>query len=147
MSRIHSQTPKPNGGPYHTPQPPPRSYPMPSNNRITKPKRIQRPRHTTVPVSSSSIQPTQCNIIGHLFADDRWGCPYPSCSDITFGRKTELKRHHASCHKGFGGDEPQFWCPVDGCERSIQGGEPFPRQDKMVDHLKRVHKDKVSGAS
>lgn len=65
---------------------------------------------------------------------------------ITFGRVAELKRHHNSVHEGFGGKKPQFWCTEDQCRRSRNGGGmAFSRFDKMTDHLKRVHKDKVGG--
>jgi hypothetical protein len=38
----------------------------------------------------------------------------------------------------------RFWCPVDECVRSKEEhGRTFPRKDKMVDHLMRVHGDKV----
>jgi hypothetical protein len=33
---------------------------------------------------------------------------------------------------------------VDGCERSMKsGGHAFPRKDKMIAHLERVHADKM----
>ncbi|OAK97843.1 hypothetical protein IQ06DRAFT_205185, partial [Phaeosphaeriaceae sp. SRC1lsM3a] len=70
---------------------------------------------------------------------DRYKCHAPGCFDKTFGRITELKRHHA-CKHAAAGRKPQFWCPVEGCGRSKAGmGQAFPRKDKMVDHLSRVH--------
>ncbi|KAH7394375.1 hypothetical protein BKA66DRAFT_400147, partial [Pyrenochaeta sp. MPI-SDFR-AT-0127] len=70
---------------------------------------------------------------------EKYKCYQPACSGLTFGRLAELKRHHATRH-----ERPKFFCPVDGCERSLKnGGRGFPRKDKMVDHLERKHADKV----
>jgi hypothetical protein len=72
---------------------------------------------------------------------DKYKCHVPSCSSPTFKRLVDMKRHYASRHDRH---NARFWCPVDGCGRSIKcGGRAFPRKDKMIDHLERVHADKV----
>jgi hypothetical protein len=97
------------------------------------------------PISSKTV------VLGHLLSDvdggnERYQCPFPTCTEVTFGRPAELKRHHASCHKGFGTKKPQYWCPVSGCRRSRAGnGNSFPRKDKMMDHLERMHKEEMGG--
>lgn len=47
---------------------------------------------------------------------DVYRCPKKSCSEATFNRLADLKRHHASKHEGFVGKQVHFWCPIDGCE-------------------------------
>ncbi|CAN9313271.1 unnamed protein product [Alternaria sp. RS040] len=72
-------------------------------------------------------------------------CTIASCRGASFSRAHELRRHNASRHDF---DNPRFWCPIGECGRSRKdGGRGFPRKDKMVDHLMRVHGDKVSSAS
>lgn len=105
------------------------------------------------PPTSTASSPT-CSktlVLGYLLSDvdggnERYQCPFPTCTETTFGRPAELKRHHASCHKGFGTKKPKYWCPISGCERSKTGdGDSFPRKDKMMDHLERMHKEEVGG--
>jgi hypothetical protein len=75
-------------------------------------------------------------IAGH----DKYNCHIRGCS-ASFTRLADLKRHNGSRHNR---ERARFWCPVDECERSMgRGGRAFPRKDKMVDHLERVHADKV----
>ncbi|KAF1851544.1 uncharacterized protein K460DRAFT_401560 [Cucurbitaria berberidis CBS 394.84] len=75
---------------------------------------------------------------------DQYRCYDSACSGASFARLAELKRHHTTRHGGHAGKKPQFWCPIDTCARSKNGGqEAFPRKDKMMDHLSRVHADKV----
>ena len=72
-------------------------------------------------------------------------CNIAPCNGATFGRRHELCRHHASAHDVH---NARFWCPIDGCDRSkMDGGRAFPRKDKMVDHLMRVHGDRVGSAA
>lgn len=73
---------------------------------------------------------------------DKYKCHISNCTGVkSFSRLADLKRHNASKHNRQGA---RFWCPVDGCERSMKsGGRAFPRKDKMYDHLERVHADKV----
>jgi hypothetical protein len=74
---------------------------------------------------------------------DQYTCHVPTCINKIFGRLAELKRHHAGKHAAVA-KRPQFWCPVTGCDRSKNGvGHAFPRKDKMVDHLSRMHGDVV----
>ncbi|KAF9691863.1 hypothetical protein EKO04_010086 [Ascochyta lentis] len=106
--------------------------------------------HMLTPRTNDS-QDTKPVIIGLLLSDgntrnDRYQCPFSTCTELTFGRPAELKRHHASCHKGYGSKKPQYWCPVSGCDRSKVGHKgSFPRKDKMMDHLERAHRDEVGG--
>jgi hypothetical protein len=90
-------------------------------------------------------------IIGYVLSNgitrhDKLKCHQPPCSGVTFKRIQDLKRHNNARHNRHAA---RFWCPVDGCPRSIKsGGNPFPRKDKMIDHLERAHADKVgSGAN
>ena len=72
-------------------------------------------------------------------------CDIAPCNGVTFGRGPELRRHHASVHDV---RNARFWCPIDRCNRSrMEGGRAFPRKDKMMDHLMRVHGDRVGSAA
>jgi hypothetical protein len=82
---------------------------------------------------------------GRLSRPPRHVCNIAPCYGATFGRRHELRRHHASKHSLL---NACFWCPVDGCDRSkMEGGRAFPRKDKMVDHLMRIHGDRVGNAA
>jgi hypothetical protein len=73
---------------------------------------------------------------------DKYKCHVRSCTVTKpINRLTDLKHHNASRHNR---QTARFWCPVDGCERSMMnGGHAFPRKDKMHDHLERMHAYKV----
>jgi hypothetical protein len=98
---------------------------------------------TSVPDITTPINQT---MIGYILSNgvsrqDTYKCHDLSCSQVTFKRLQDLKRHNNSRHNRHGA---RFWCPVDGCERSMKsGGRAFPRKDKMVDHLEKKHADKV----
>jgi hypothetical protein len=74
---------------------------------------------------TASNHPT---IIGYILSNgmprhDTYKCHESSCSRVTFTRLQDLKRHN---------------------ERSMKsGGHAFPRKDKMIAHLERVHADKM----
>jgi len=104
---------------------------------------------------------------------DLYRCDARACSGLTFRRSADLKRHHRSlhgvgrvwcpvdgCKKGlrhvlrYTSPLPtptRFDCKVSGAnananlgDRSMQGvGNPFPRNDKMLDHLRRKHADRT----
>ncbi|KAJ5111175.1 hypothetical protein N7532_001710 [Penicillium argentinense] len=72
------------------------------------------------PDSPSAAKPTK------PFACDAAGCTK------SFTRFADLKRHQSSVHY------PVFRnCPVDHCSR--KGGNGFPRQDHLVEHLRSYH--------
>jgi hypothetical protein len=59
------------------------------------------------------------------------------CNHKTFRRMYDLARHYDGTHATAG---PEFWCVADGCERSaFVGDRPFPRKDKLKDHVRKVH--------
>ncbi|KAF2854096.1 DUF339-domain-containing protein [Plenodomus tracheiphilus IPT5] len=61
-------------------------------------------------------------------------CGDLGCSDKSFGRWTDLKRHYEGAHAV--ARRATFWCAVQGCDRSEAFGDrPFPRKDKLADHL------------
>jgi hypothetical protein len=107
------------------------------------------PRTPQAQMSTPSTNPTQETPQPHVeigtilsngdATQDRYKCRYQSCSHKSFGRIAELRRHNLTKHSS-GDRKPQFWCPVDECERSRSGmGEAFPRLDKMLDHRARMH--------
>jgi hypothetical protein len=64
-------------------------------------------------------------------------CPSSRCKHKAFTRWYDLRRHYDGTHANNG---PVFWCQVHGCERSdLEGGRPFPRKDKLSDHVRKVH--------
>lgn len=63
-------------------------------------------------------------------------CNSPRCGK-TFQRSYEFDRHYNGAHAL---EKTVYWCPVEGCPRSEgAGNQPFPRNDKMTDHLRKVH--------
>ncbi|KAH7082243.1 hypothetical protein FB567DRAFT_594735 [Paraphoma chrysanthemicola] len=64
-------------------------------------------------------------------------CNNAACGNKTFGRWADLKRHHNGAHAM---TPTVYWCRVRGCERSENvGGRPFPRKDKLGDHVAKIH--------
>lgn len=64
-------------------------------------------------------------------------CFHEACHPKSFGRWYDFKRHYNGAHAV---EVPQFWCAVDGCERSDRpGGRSFPRKDKLREHVRKVH--------
>ncbi|CBY00700.1 hypothetical protein IAQ61_011606 [Plenodomus lingam] len=57
----------------------------------------------------------------------------------TYNRPYDFYRHHNGAHA----EEcmkTMHWCPVKGCPRSqAHGNHPFPRRDKVKDHLRQGH--------
>jgi hypothetical protein len=54
----------------------------------------------------------------------------------SFTRPTDLQRHFRSNHAQA---KPEYWCPFPGCHRSDSRNNPFPRKDKMRDHVRKRH--------
>ena len=65
-------------------------------------------------------------------------CSAPACNGGTFSRWHELKRHFNGSHTIQGVGE-EFWREIPQCERNKCGGRPFPRKDKLIDHVRKVH--------
>jgi len=50
---------------------------------------------------------------------------------------SDILRHYNGAHAV---KKKAFWCPKDGCARNRVGGNnPFPRKDKLKDHLRQAH--------
>lgn len=46
-------------------------------------------------------------------------------------------RHYNGSHAV---EKKAFWCPLAACARNeAAGGNPFPRKDKMMDHVRQAH--------
>lgn len=64
-------------------------------------------------------------------------CTFPRCRARTFTRWYDFHRHYNGAHAL---EKTFFWCPVPGCGRSEgEGNHGFPRKDKMLDHVSKVH--------
>jgi hypothetical protein len=68
---------------------------------------------------------------------DKYQCHFEKCGGQTFSRLADLKRHFSGRHLI---PRPEFWCLVPDCDRSQDNGNyPFPRKDKMKDHVLKMH--------
>jgi hypothetical protein len=75
--------------------------------------------------------------IGSVLSNGKYVCNDESCASQTFGRPSELRRHHTTLHAS---NKPSFWCHDPGCHRSAGGGgEAFHRKDKLTAHVKSMH--------
>jgi hypothetical protein len=74
-------------------------------------------------------------IIGTIRLSGDIRCYHLGCTR-TFGRLTELRRHYTTSHAV---QRPEYWCSQPTCDRSMAGGRPFHRRDKMREHERRVH--------
>ncbi|PIB02852.1 hypothetical protein CB0940_12082 [Cercospora beticola] len=64
-------------------------------------------------------------------------CLMPNCT-YAAGRKADLERHYRAMHPAPGSSAPMYDCLWQGCHR--KGNYGFGRKDKMVDHMREVHK-------
>jgi hypothetical protein len=74
-------------------------------------------------------------IIGTIRLGGDIRCYHLGCTRA-FGRLTELRRHYTTSHAV---QRPEYWCSQPTCNRSMAGGRPFHRRDKVRDHERRVH--------
>jgi uncharacterized C2H2 Zn-finger protein len=95
---------------------------------------IPRPRvdNDAKPVSMHTI----C-LIDRLDDSDNmvFRCRISGCHG-TFGRWPDFMRHYNGAHAV---EKKVYWCPSGGCMRSEAGNNPFPRKDKMMDHVRQAH--------
>jgi hypothetical protein len=69
-------------------------------------------------------------------------CGAPGCAGKTFGRWYDFKRHFNGAHATV---RAVYWCPAHGCARGEAVGErPFPRKNKVNDHVEAMHGGWVS---
>jgi hypothetical protein len=82
-------------------------------------------------------------IIGHVTSSGKFKCFDANCSDITFGRQADFRRHYDHTHIS---KKVEYFCTVDGCTRSRKPegkskGRSFgAREDKMREHVRTVHR-------
>jgi hypothetical protein len=77
------------------------------------------PAHTTLPESSPS---------------QRHHCPWASCTS-SFGRAADRDRHFVTKH----GRPVKYFCPMSGCCRGRGLWRGYSREDKVTEHVKKVH--------
>ncbi|KAJ4361911.1 hypothetical protein N0V83_010852 [Neocucurbitaria cava] len=101
------------------------------------------PTLSTSPTASPLSLNDQPNImVGSMYSTASldafvFKCSIPECMEKTFGRWYDLRRHFNGAHTVEG---EVYWCEVVGCARSaLGGGRPFPRKDKMNDHVRKIH--------
>lgn len=84
-----------------------------------------------------AIQPSSCATVIYTteINDFVVQCASRQCLGMTFRRQADFKRHYQSTHAP---KRTMFWCSVLNCPRS-EGQRPFPRKDKIMDHIQKVH--------
>ncbi|KAH7350405.1 hypothetical protein BKA66DRAFT_541164 [Pyrenochaeta sp. MPI-SDFR-AT-0127] len=92
----------------------------------------------TTPTGGATVLEDALAAIGIVLRNGKFKCNEVQCANKTFSRPAELKRHHNTAHAA---RKPEFWCAIPSCKRSaaIEGGTPFPREDKLRDHVQKVH--------
>ncbi|KAJ8105872.1 hypothetical protein OPT61_g9918 [Boeremia exigua] len=59
----------------------------------------------------------------------------------SYGRWADFTRHYKGTHAV---NKNAFWCPENECRRNkANGSHPFPRKDKLEDHLRQAHPGRV----
>ncbi|PVI02947.1 hypothetical protein DM02DRAFT_626332 [Periconia macrospinosa] len=107
------------------------------SQNLTSPAASLQTITTSSPPTLNAVAPA--TPIGLVLLNGTYICTDAACEGRrTYGRYTELKRHHASRHAT---DKPTFWCEADdSCPRSeAKGNRPFHRKDKLVSHVRTVH--------
>lgn len=132
---------------YPAPTYPAPTYPAPTYTAPTylAPAQALTPSPTPAPASHLPEHvPIGRVLISRDGGKDVYQCVHRQCEGKTFGRLADLKRHRTSCHKTPGLKQDEYFCPVPGCPRSKNGRkDPFPRKDKMVDHLTKAHNEDI----
>jgi hypothetical protein len=81
-------------------------------------------------------------MIGKIYRTTRsdiyvFRCDHHECVKKTFSRWYEFRRHYNGSHARL---PVVYWCEYEGCPRSeAVGDRPFPRKDKLKDHIESVH--------
>ena len=78
-----------------------------------------------------------CSVFRRVSSDDMsFRCLVSECHG-SYSRWPDFLRHYYGAHAV---EKKAFWCPKDGCARNRAGGNnPFPRKDKLKDHLRHAH--------
>ena len=134
----------------------PLSPPMPESNfghRYAHDHRISKsfnPRHRAQALAPPAPRSADAHVaIGIILSNgengkDQFQCHVPACTNVTFGRVADLKRHHASRHGGHGKRRQQFWCPVGGCMSTLATNTAVPGAlaDLYYDRRSQRHGEK-----
>ncbi|KAK5731152.1 hypothetical protein LTR15_001090 [Elasticomyces elasticus] len=89
------------------------------------------------PTFSQPQAPTPHQPLSQKLPNGHYMCLYPQCANAgLFARHADLQRHVQNVHN----PETIQWvdCQHPGCHRRGQYG--FSRKDKMVEHMREVHK-------
>lgn len=82
-------------------------------------------------------------VIGMVLRHGKFKCNRRECTLTTFSRTAELRRHYTTVHAR---QKPEFWCRELFCARSAaSNGRPFPRKDKLRDHVQKMHRSVRGG--
>ncbi|KAJ9669205.1 hypothetical protein H2201_000556 [Coniosporium apollinis] len=87
-----------------------------------------------------AIQAALANLENEANPPNKHICFVPGCKKNQFTRGADLQRHIKTVHVR----DEAFYCEVKGCRRhehAIGGQRPFPRKDKMMEHMRTVHKN------
>ncbi|KAH7081978.1 hypothetical protein BKA63DRAFT_223730 [Paraphoma chrysanthemicola] len=102
----------------------------------------RRRRQSIVSNESSSEDP----VIASVTKTGKFLCSRPSCTDVSFARQADFRRHWENTHSK---RKLEYFCQYPGCSRSKKPigkakGKSFgAREDKMREHMRTVHhKDK-----
>jgi hypothetical protein len=80
-----------------------------------------------------------CDLAHIYLPAAKFTCVFPECTDVTFGRLQDLKRHHRAFHQN-----TVLWCPAFDCPRNEEYGDnPYARRDKLMEHIRRMHKSEA----
>jgi hypothetical protein len=98
--------------------------------------------------SSSTLTTTKHMQVGSIYSTEEadtyiFKCCNPVCGKKTFGRWYDFRRHYNGAHAKM---PTVYWCDVGDCARSkVAGDNPFPRKDKLNDHVQKMHRGRSSG--
>ena len=87
--------------------------------------------------SRSMSRMSDTNTVPPTRRTHRFCCPHPSCSDRSFGRRSDRDRHvrkHSMT-------ERTYACPQSECEKR------FYRKDKLLDHTRHGHRPKKAACT
>ncbi|KAF2125739.1 hypothetical protein P153DRAFT_252257, partial [Dothidotthia symphoricarpi CBS 119687] len=76
-------------------------------------------------------------VVGYVLKNKKIKCRQQRCAFKTFGRQAEFERHYKNFHAA---QKQQFWCHIISCNHAqAKGGDPFPRKDKLIKHVREAH--------
>ena len=99
-------------------------------------RKLSKGKSANIANTSFTTIPTRPipNTLAEISPFPRHHCPWTTCTS-SFGRAADRNRHFITKHGG----PVKYFCPISDCSRGRGLWKGYSREDKVVDHVKKVH--------